>query len=1082
MAVIKIETPDGVKKVEIAGDTPTPEEEQAIINTFFEKQATPEEATELDFASATLDEIREYSRLKRAQGISPITGQQITEEEFINTYKEPGVDYSTGVDDVTGFSRFQFGRMDTAEEKKAYLTQSVGPQGFRQDALGRFIITKEGRKKLKMGEGPDVAIDEEGVSFADLKEFAGQAGAPILTGIGASLMASGVGFFPGLLVAGTGAMIGKALDEGIEAAEGLQRQSLPDVARDVAFEGVFAAAGEGLGRTISKAFGRVIKGPGGEANEALRAEAREMIERGLRPTVSGATSQEFRPILNRLQAVYEGVFPNEKAARQNLDILLKELQTAPGVNIGALDDFGNAVRKDIDTFYGNADDVLAQVQKTVDQDIEREIAAIIKPLQQGKELPKDLLESIRLRKQLFDEDVDRLYTRANQILDGNTIVPTKGIKEALNDLIKQNPADIGGTKFARMVQDLDEYATPLEVNNLRKALTDASYNPDLVGGTAGRALGRLKAATDAAMIDAELGLQRGLNAMTAKYGTPGGAVPGGQVATGKGLSPEFKPGAEANIDVSLTLDQAREGLTLLRRSNQLYRNGIKKFDNVVTRDLVRQAQKGQLNTRFIYQKIIQEDNPEALDQLLKAVRGVPNLIKDIGESKRFLEGQRIGSQTIEEAVESVKNLPNSNETKRFVMARAAELQKRAEQLTALRGTGAEAADDLRQRLASQFLDDMISKSRIQDKLTGQTVIDPVKLAANLKSKGTTVDKLFGKDKAALDEVIQALETGRSNIAPSVFDSVAAKNLTEQLNVAKAAQAERQRLSRDTIIQRFDTGDVDVIADTLLKTPNAVTVAQRTLAPETFEQAKDAAMGRIISQIGGTIEEGGKIRLSGNFFDEFSSGRLGSKLQSVLKTYGEEHIDKLFGKDAYKALFGIADDMTKASNAAIKGKGGLAAPQIALTLGVVGLITNPVATIATGLSYSTMSKLLRNPKVLKAMMASRKPNTVRQFLSGKFKTNDPIAQGFQAALQLAGASTVQSIRGSSIQAEEEARPVIEAARQEVERQVAPAAQQFLPAIQSGLQNINPLQPQSQTGNQVSPILVPNPTTRATVGSR
>ena len=1087
MGIIRVDTSDGIKQVQIAGEVPTEQEQELILNTFFAGESTtatepsPKTTPKLDFATASLDEIREYNNLLRSQGIDPFTGSQISEEEFINNYKEPGVDYSSGVDDVEGFSRFQFGRMDTDEERSAYLTQALGTEGFRQDALGRFIITETGRQKLGMGEGPDVAIDEQGFSFADVKEFAGQSGAPILTGIGASLMASGVGFFPGLAITGTGALIGKALDEAVESVEGLQRQSFSEVARASAMEGAFGAFGEGLGRGLSKVFGRIIKGPGGEANEALRAEARAMIDRGLRPTVTGATSEEFRPVLNRLQAIYEGVFPNEKAARQNLDILLKELQSAPGVNIGSLDDFGNAVRRDIDEFYGTADDTLAQVQKSVDEDIEREIAAVIKPLQQGKDLPKDLLESIRLRKRLFDEDVDRLYTIATDVLEGNTIVPTKGIKQELEELIKANPADIGNTKFARMVQDLDEYATPQDVNNLRKALTDASYNPDLVGGAAGRALSRLKKATDDAMVDAELGLQRGLNAMTAKYGTQGGAVPGGQVSAGKGLTPEFKPGAEASDDVSLTIDQARQGLSILRRSNQLYRNGIKKFDNVVTRDLVKQAQKGQLNTKFIYQKIIQEDNPEALDQLLKAVRGVPNLIKDVGESKMFLEGQMIGSQTIEEAVESVKNLPNSNETKRFVMARKAELEKQAEQLTALRGTGAEAAEDLRQRLASQYLDDMLNNSRVKDKLTSQTVIDPVKLAANLRSKGTTVDKLFGKDKDALNEVIKALESGKSNIAPSVFQTIPAKNLASQLNVVKAAQAERQRLSRDTILQRFNTGDTDVIADVLLKTPNAVTVARRTLAPETFEQAKDAAMGRIINQIGGTIEEGGTIRLSGNFFDEFTSGRLGLKLQSTLKTYGEQHIDSLFGKDTYKALFGLADDMTKASNAAIKGKGGLAAPQIALSLGIVGLITNPIATIATGATYSAMSKLLRNPKVLKAMMASRKPNSVREFLSGKFKANDPIAQGLQAALQLAGAGAVQSIRMSTEQAKEELEPFVEGAKQQAQAQL-PTPQQILPAAQSGLQNLNPFQPQGAQQQSVSPILVPNPATRAAVGSQ
>lgn len=1072
MAIIQIETPTGIEKVEIAGDVPTPQEEAAIRAQFFgAPEASP---SEIDMQTATPEEIREYARARRAQGVDPGTGRQLTPQEMVETYREPGVDYTTGVDDVEGFSRVQFGRMETPEEKAAYLETRVGPEGFRTDALGRFILTDQGRQTLGMGEGKEIAIDEEGFSFGDVKEFFGQSGVPIVTGIGASLMASGVGFFPGLLIAGAGAAAGKALDEGVEAMEGLQRQSIDDIARDVAFEGVFAGFGEGVGRGISLAFGRLFKGPGGEANEVLRQQARDMIDRGLRPTVGGATSTEFRPVLNRLQAVYEGVFPNEKAARQNLDILLKELQNAPGVNVGALDEFGDVVRRDIADFYGSADDALAQAQKNLDDTIENEIAKIIQPLKQGKDFPKELVEEIKARKDLFDQDVDKLFSRATDILQGNKIVSTKGIKDALEEIIETSPADIESTKFTRQVRGLSEYATPLEINRLRKSLTDATYDPELVGNVNRGALGRLKSAVEDSMTDTAINLEEGLVALREGYG-----VGADQAAQARGLNAILRPGAREAEDVYLTVEQVRDGLSLLRRSNQLYSKGIKRFDNVVTQKLIKEAQEGQLDTDAIFDKIITKDNPKALQQLLRAVRGAPSLIKDIGEGRRFVQSQRIGSRSVEEALEVVKGLPANNPTRRMVEQRAAAIAQRAEDVSTLRGTGAEASEALREKLASQYLDDMINKSRITDKLTSEEVIDPIKLAANLRSKGTTVNVLFGKDKAALDDVIKALESGKSNIAPSVLERMPSRNLVDQLNVVKAAQTERQRLSRDTILQRFDTGDVDVIADTLLKTPNAVTVARRTLAPETFEQAKDAAMGRIINQIGGTIEEGGQIRLSGNFFDDFASGRMGSKLQNVLKSYGEQHIDSLFGKNTYNSLFTIADDMTKASNAAIAGKGGLAAPQIALTLGVVGFLTNPIATLGTAVGYAGMSKALRHPKVLRAMMASRSKNSVREFLSGKFKSGDPIGQGFQMALQLAGAGTTQAVRMSGEQTAEEAGPAIERVSQEVQSQL-PNLEQLAPAAGTMLEQVNVFEQPSQNRQEVSPILVPDPATRAAFG--
>ena len=126
----------------------------------------------------------------------------------------------------------------------------------------------------------------------------------------------------------------------------------------------------------------------------------------------------------------------------------------------------------------------------------------------------------------------------------------------------------------------------------------------------------------------------------------------------------------------------------------------------------------------------------------------------------------------------------------------------------------------------------------------------------------------------------------------------------------------------------------------------------------------------------------------------------------------------------------------------------------------------------------MSKLLRNRKVLEMMMASRKPNTVKQFLSGKFKANDPIAQGLQTVLALVAAAGVQSTRGLTQQTAEEAAPAIEQVRPEIERQT----QLALPTLKQAAQQlpvISPPSPASSVGN-INPITVPDPLTRATFG--
>lgn len=1070
MPIIKIETPQGIQQVEIAGEAPNEQELQAIQQTFFADTA-PATSPEIDLATASMDEIRQYAQLKRAQGISPTTGEQITEEEFINEYKEPGVDYTTGVDNVPGFSRFQFGRMDTAEEKSAYLSQAVGPDGFRQDALGRFIVTGEGRKRLGMGEGPDVAVDEEGLSFADVKEFTGQAGLPIVAGIGSSLMASGLGFIPGALIVAGASSAGKLLDEAIESAEGLQRQSLPEVGRDAAFEGAFAFLGEGVGRTLSNVFGRLFKGPGGEANEVLRAEAREIIDRGLQPTVAGATSSEFRPILNRLQAVYEGVFPNQKAAENNLRVLMGDLQEVASVDITKLKDFENAVMRDIDSFYGNSSNLLADTQKTLDDAVENEIAAVMAPLRDGKDVSKELADALHLRKSLFDEKLDQLYVTADRILEGKEIVSTKGLKDALRQVDEDFAADVMQSKLGREIQGLGDYVTPARMNKLRKKLTEATSTPSLVNDASYAALGRLKSSVNDAFLETQIRMKQTVEMMKEGAGmqTPGAS---------RGLNALMTDEQAMINNMGLAMDTISNGLNLLTRANRLYGIGMKRFDNPTTLQIIKQAKRGQINMPYIYEQIIRKDNPEALGQLFRAIRGVPDLeITDLAAAARDAAETRIGNMSASEALESVRNLPKNDPVRRQVERQVNEAEKMSKARNAIRGTGAEAAEELRTRLGSMYLSEMLDKARVIETTTGAKVVDPVRLATMLKQKGTTMDRLFAKEKGQLDDLITVLEKGRSDLAPDVLAALPNRPLVEQMQILKQATQAQKEIGRSQIYRAFEAGDTEEIGRLLLSNERAITEAKRALSPEVFEQAKDVAMGRIIRQLGGTIEEGGEIRLAGNFLEDFQSGALGTRLQSTLKSYGESHIDNLFGKGVYNSLSTIADDMTRASNAAIKGKGGLAAPQIALTLGVIGFLTNPLKTVTTGVGYSAMSKILRNPKVLKGMMASRKKLSVKEFLQGQRKTQDPIGQAFQEILTVSSQLGGQAIRGNIAQTREELQPAMNLSSQKATQQAAPM-QQVLPAIQSGLQTLNPFGQAQQPSNlATSPIVNPNPTTQA-----
>ena len=96
MGIIKVETPQGVVQVEIEGEQPTQDELDSIDSQFF--STTPSKPS-IDLSTASKQEIIDYQRSLVSQGIDPTTGKKFTDEdEFIRKYKEPGVDYSSGLD------------------------------------------------------------------------------------------------------------------------------------------------------------------------------------------------------------------------------------------------------------------------------------------------------------------------------------------------------------------------------------------------------------------------------------------------------------------------------------------------------------------------------------------------------------------------------------------------------------------------------------------------------------------------------------------------------------------------------------------------------------------------------------------------------------------------------------------------------------------------------------------------------------------------------------------------------------------------------------------------------------------------
>jgi len=1095
MAMISIPTDQGPLQIDV-GDSDLNNDVLDNITRDLKKngytfESPISETQELDFATASLAEIDEYARQQRAQGIDPYTNKQISEQEFIRTYKAPGVDYGTGVSSNDVFSRYMFGRADTAEDKKLYLNKSLGKEGYYQDALGRFIANQKGREKMGMGQGDDIALDEEGVSWNDLKDFAGESGTEILAGTGAALMASGYGFIPGVIISSLAAGGAKILDEKIDEAQGIQAQTKNEVLNDALFSTGSWAIGEGVGRGFSALIGRIIKGPtgagiagvfgGGKAGlaqtEATRAAYRAAIEKGYAPTIAGI-DPTFRPILGRLQAVYEGVFPNKVAAQRNLTSALEDLQKSGLAGKNQIKDLDLLVRADIDKYYSTSTQKLANATMKMDKAVLSELDNMLSKLKKGdKFVPKELNKYIFDRKKVFDEDMNELYRMVDEGLEGQAIIPVQGIIAELDTLTTNSIADIGATRFATKIKELgaknNGYATHKELGVIRTGLMDASKSPGLIADANVSSLAGLKKSVDRAFEQAEINL--------AQF-----------VKTPDDIMRANLLGSAANTGFASSSRQLADSLNLLTRTRSLYSKGIKRFDNFTVQSIIKGAAKNRLNYKHIFDEIILKDDSAGLTELLQAIKGVSTQ-RTLGSAgilrtDRFNDIYRkipYGEGTLEDGIKAARNMDPNSPTFKRIERLANEAVDEAQRMSTITGTSTELVREVREGLAKMYLQKAIKDSIGIDFSTGVRRVDALALAANIKEKGSVVDKLFGKGASRVDGgedlskplngILEVLERNKGTIAPEIMDQLDQLPLGSALREFQVAQMARKEVDKNTVLKVLNsTNNPDVISQTVFQNANAVREANQFLSASMMDKVRDASMSKILRQIGAATDDQGQIRLSDNFIEAFQSGRLGRKLQTVLGGYKDETLDAMFGKQTTKGLHSLADRMVQVSNASLAGKGGLAAPNIALgfTLGNFLLGGSFFQLLGSAAGMSFMAKALRDPKVLRMMMASRSKLKFSDILKGKVVSGDPVGQGAQAFMQLlsqaAGQAGIQGVQT----AEKAAAAVAKVNKPAVQEAISQLPETIKAGMSTLMPSVEPPNEESSVSN-INPIVLPNP---------
>jgi hypothetical protein len=438
MAIINVETPQGIVKVEIAGDTPTEQETNAIRSQFF---TTP------DKTEQTFEDLLAQSAKKTPQG-QPI---------------QANFDTKSGIQDA-GLRALLSGAENNAEEENILATQGFSKEDYIRDNRGRLALTPSGARKVGVETDKNVLIDEEGFSRNDLSDLAGiipelaggvtgaikgaTVGSTILPGFG-TLLGGAIGAFVG----GGG---GSLVEEAIEGIAGVSEQTAGEIATDAAVEGGIAAAGELLFGIPILAYRAIAPSGKKFIQEASKEELRitaEGIKRGLEPTIAQIKG---RPIAAKFQQLQESVLGGSPRTQKIAAAMEKEIgelnklisqgategseKSAGELFIEFEKKFGKELAKKQTQAYGS---IMTALKESADN--------LAGGLERNQLLDDNIFNFVQQSAKRFEQTMSQQWATINEVIETSLgdarILPTNLVKDVAN-VAEKKFAQAGTGRFS----------------------------------------------------------------------------------------------------------------------------------------------------------------------------------------------------------------------------------------------------------------------------------------------------------------------------------------------------------------------------------------------------------------------------------------------------------------------------------------------------------------------------------------------------------------------------------------------------------------------------------------------------------
>jgi len=948
--------------------------------------AEPKEAP--DLGSASLEEIRAYYGMG-------------TEDAQVPEFKP---DHKGEVRDAE--FQFLYGRADSIGDKAKRIEAFFGPDSYQQvEGTDKFVlkldnISPELKKQYGLPDSGTMYVNEPGMSWYDVAGFAGAEIVPLTTALGAGLVFSGVGIIPGMVIMSIAGGVGKAFDELVieDRLEKMNTQSDTEVLGDIALLAATYGIGEGVGRALWASGRRLIKGPGARPDPARIAElvaggmgrqaatklAREQAKTELRRAIAGDKAAGIpgaRPtvaevsqkaIMGRMQSIYEGIFPNAKAAAQNLEFVQRTLGR---LGAGEIDDVtAKSLLKDqLDAISAqvsnqmknaNVDETVRIANRHLEEVIENEFKVLLDMYNPNVALKTGWQDMANMSARLFEQDSAILYKKSEEYLikvkaaDGTSAatfsgdhlraivkgfesnpalkaVTGDGFEKGLFKYIKDTNPDpdrivelvAGGmskqaaTKLAR--EEAGSF-TMTELTSLRSALRSAGKDPALMPGMNDKLIGQMIKGIDET-IENRL---EGLAYLRARSGPT--AIP-------NRWDPE-------------TARLFEKGVLAWKKAQNFHAKGIRRFRSFSEEMLERNIRNGTtLGDKQVLNQVVQPGQPDMLLRYLKSVtpsgraaegiQKVPQSVFD-DAAKAANSGEfKLANQILDNAgvsPEIVKRLPAFAEKLgikdaygRMIASEFSDTIRSLGKLAEARANPLQFRNRMRDSLANEWLTQTQTSSLVRGQFS------PTVFASNFELLGAPLQNaLFGKTNAgAMRQLMkdyhkvglgnkefanasaEALGATAAAIRARTMGLTGGRDVGEEIANIQSVMAEAKRQSEDALFQAIAKGKID--------TPDAL-VLNILDNPKNYDRLiKGLSKGRVAAEDQLDAPAGVKDMVMGRIMekafpdgvspDRVASGAWGAPMRRQLVALNRNGaLAKVLGDGNPVKGQAIVDDLFKAS--------------------------------------------------------------------------------------------------------------------------------------------------------------------------